>query len=63
MRVYFKMKIDLSKDQIKWIFLWIDEDIIPELDQFYQNEDHTKKKLKISGTKNIITLWKIEFTM
>ena len=48
MRVYFKMKIDLSKDQIKWIFLWIDEDIIPELEQFYQNEDHTKKKLKIA---------------
>lgn len=42
------MKIDLSKDQIKWIFLWIDEDIIPELEQFNQHEDITKMKLKIA---------------
>ena len=42
------MKIELSKDQIKWIFLWIDEDIIPELEQFYQHQYHTKMKLKIA---------------
>ena len=49
MRGYFKMKIiKLKVLEREWLKLWLNDDIIPELEQFNQHEDITKMKLKIA---------------
>ena len=40
--------IKLKVLECEWLKLWINDDIIPELEQFNQHEDITKMKLKIA---------------